>query len=57
MREHFKEMVFKTIIQRSIRLSEAPSHGKPIILYDVVSNGTSNYMNLAKEVLDKNENQ
>ena len=55
LREHFKEMVFKTIIQRSIRLSEAPSHGKPIILYDVVSNGTSNYMNLAKEVLDKNE--
>ncbi len=57
LREHFKDMVFKTIIQRSIRLSEAPSHGKPIILYDVVSNGTSNYMNLAKEVLDKNEKQ
>ena len=57
LREHFKDMVFKTIIQRSIRLSEAPSHGKPIILYDVVSNGTSNYMNLAKEVLDKNETQ
>ena len=55
LREHFQDMVFKTIIQRSIRLSEAPSHGKPIILYDVVSNGTSNYMNLAKEVLDKNE--
>lgn len=43
------------MIQRSIRLSEAPSHGKPIILYDVVSNGTTNYMNLAKEVLEKNE--
>ena len=57
LREHFKDLVFKTIIQRSIRLSEAPSHGKPIILYDVVSNGTSNYMNLAKEVLDKNETQ
>ena len=55
LREHFKDLVFKTIIQRSIRLSEAPSHGKPIILYDVVSNGTSNYMNLAKEVLEKNE--
>lgn len=55
LKEHFKDMVFKTIIQRSIRLSEAPSHGKPIILYDVVSNGTSNYMNLAKEVLEKNE--
>ncbi len=56
LKEHFGDMVFKTIIQRSIRLSEAPSHGKPIILYDVVSNGTSNYMNLAKEVLEKNEN-
>jgi chromosome partitioning protein len=55
LNEHFKEMVFKTIIQRNIRLSEAPSHGKPIILYDVMSNGTSNYLNLAKEVLDKNE--
>ena len=50
-------MVFDTIIQRSIRLSEAPSYGKPIILYDVMNNGTSNYMNLAKEVLDKNEKQ
>ena len=56
LREHFKDMVFNTIIQRNIRLSEAPSHGKPIILYDVMSNGTSNYLNLAKEVLEKNEN-
>lgn len=55
LREHFKDMVFNTIIQRNIRLSEAPSHGKPIILYDVMSNGTSNYLNLAKEVLEKNE--
>ena len=55
LREHFKDMVFNTIIQRSIRLSEAPSHGKPIVLYDVMNNGTSNYLNLAKEVLDKNE--
>lgn len=54
LREHFKDMVFDTIIQRSIRLSEAPSHGKPIILYDVMNNGTSNYLNLAKEVIDKN---
>ena len=54
LREHFKEMVFSTIIQRSIRLSEAPSHGKPIILYDVMNNGTSNYLNLAKEVLERN---
>lgn len=55
LNEHFQDMVFNTVIQRSIRLSEAPSHGKPIILYDVVSNGTTNYMNLAKEVLEKNE--
>ena len=55
LREHFKDMVFNTIIQRHIRLSEAPSHGKPIILYDVMSNGTSNYLNLAREVLEKNK--
>ena len=54
LREHFGDMVFNTIIQRNIRLSEAPSHGKPIILYDVMSNGTSNYLNLAQEVIDKN---
>ena len=54
LKEHFKDMVFKTIIQRNIRLSEAPSHGKPIILYDVICNGTTNYLNLAKEVLEKN---
>lgn len=55
LREHFKDMVFTTIIQRNIRLSEAPSHGKPIVLYDIMSNGASNYLNLAKEVMDKNE--
>ncbi len=55
LREHFKDMVFNTVISRSIRLSEAPSYGKPIILYDVMNNGTSNYLNLAKEILDKNK--
>ena len=54
LKEHFKDMVFKTVIQRNIRLSEAPSHGKPIILYDVICNGTTNYLNLAKEVLERN---
>ena len=54
LREHFGSMVFSTIIQRNIRLSEAPSHGKPIILYDVICNGTTNYLNLAKEVLERN---
>ena len=54
LRDHFKDMVFHTVIQRSIRLSEAPSYGKPIILYDVMNNGTANYLNLAKEVLQRN---
>lgn len=54
LREHFKEMVFNTIIQRNIRLTEAPSHGKPIILYDIMSNGSSNYLSLAREVLEHN---
>lgn len=54
LREHFSELVFDTVIQRNIRLSEAPSHGKPIVLYDVVSNGTTNYLNLAKEVIRHN---
>lgn len=54
LREHFQDMVFKTVIQRNIRLSEAPSHGKPIILYDIMCNGSSNYLNLAKEILEHN---
>ncbi len=54
LREHFKDLVFKTIIQRNIRLSEAPSHGKPIVLYDVMCPGTTNYLNLAKEILEHN---
>ncbi|MDE6871615.1 MAG: AAA family ATPase [Bacteroidales bacterium] len=55
LKEHFGDMVFKTVIQRNIRLSEAPSHGKPIILYDVISNGTANYLNFAREILEKNK--
>jgi len=55
LREHFKDLVFRTIIQRNIRLTEAPSHGKPIVLYDIASNGSTNYLNLAKEVLEHNE--
>ena len=54
LREHFRELVFKTVIQRNIRLSEAPSHGKPIILYDIMCNGSTNYLNLAREVLAHN---
>ena len=54
LRGHFTDLVFRTIIQRNIRLSEAPSHGKPIILYDIMSTGANNYLNLAKELLEKN---
>ena len=54
LREHFQNLVFQTVIQRNIRLSEAPSHGKPIILYDIMCNGSTNYLNLAREVLEHN---
>ena len=54
LRDHFRDLVFDTVIQRNIRLSEAPSHGKPIILYDIMCNGSTNYLNLAREVLEHN---
>src|SRR5207342_3313318 len=54
VRRHFDDMVFDTIIHRNTRLSEAPSFGKPVILYDSDSKGSVNYLNLAKEVLQKN---
>jgi chromosome partitioning protein len=54
VRRHFEEIVFNTIIHRNARLSEAPSVGKPVILYDANSKGSMNYLNLAKEILQKN---
>ena len=54
VRRHFEELVFNTIIHRNARLSEAPSFGKPVILYDANSKGSMNYLNLAKEILQKN---
>lgn len=54
VKKHFSEMVFKTIIQRNIRLGEAPSHGESIIAYDATSRGAINYINLANEVITKN---
>ncbi len=54
LKDHFGDLVFNTIIQRNIRLSEAPSHGKPIILYDIMSTGSANYLNFAKEVISRN---
>ena len=53
VREYFREDMFKTIIPRNVRLSEAPSHGLPIISYDIRSKGAESYIELAKEVLSK----
>lgn len=52
-RKFFSEKVFETVISRNVRLSEAPSFGKPILLYDILCTGAANYMNLAKEVLSR----
>ena len=54
VRRHFEDIVFSSIIHRNTRLSEAPSFGKPVILYDADSKGAVNYLNLAKEILQKN---
>jgi len=51
VRKHFKDKVLRTIIPRNIRLSEAPSHGKPILLYDIHSKGAESYLNLAREIM------
>ena len=56
IRKYFREKVYNTIVPRLIRLSEAPSHGKPIIAYDPKSRGSEAYLNLAKEVIEKNGN-
>jgi len=50
--EHFKEKVFKTVIPRNVRLSEAPSHGKPVLLYDINSRGAVAYLELAEELIN-----
>jgi chromosome partitioning protein len=54
VRRHFDELVFSSIIHRNTKLSEAPSFGKPVVLYDSDSKGAVNYLNLAKEILQKN---
>ena len=51
VRDFFTDLVFKTVIYRNVKLGEAPSHGKPALLYDAVSSGAQNYMKLAKEML------
>jgi len=55
VRTHFQDMVFDTIISRNIKLGEAPSYGKPAILYDAESTGAKSYLNLARELLQKND--
>ena len=55
VKKHFQQMVFETIVQRNIKLSEAPSFGKPVILYDAESKGSVNYLNLARELITNNE--
>jgi len=54
VQKHFNDMVFKTIIQRNVRLSEAPSYGESIINYDASSKGATNYLSLAREIITKN---
>ena len=56
VRTHFGEKVYRTVIPRNVRLSEAPSFGKPIILYDIRSRGSEAYINLAKEFIRRAEN-
>ena len=54
VKRHFQELVFNTIIQRNVKLSEAPSHGIPAILYDADSTGARNHLALAKELIERN---
>ena len=53
LRDYFKEKVFRTVIPRNVRLGEAPSHGMPVILYDVKSRGAAAYLALAQELLER----
>ncbi|MBQ3805518.1 MAG: ParA family protein [Prevotella sp.] len=53
VKRHFQELVFKTVIQRNVKLSESPSHGLPVILYDADAAGTKNHLALAKEIVSR----
>ncbi len=55
VKRHFQELVFKTVIQRNVKLSESPSHGLPVILYDADSTGAKNHLALAKEIIEKDK--
>lgn len=54
VRKHFQEKACTTVINRNVRLSEAPSHGKPVLLYDALSLGARNYLELAREIMERN---
>ncbi len=54
VQKYFGDKVYKTIIHRNVRLSESPSYGKPILLYDAISTGAKNYMSLASEIMERN---
>ena len=53
IRTHFPDLVFKSVIPRNVRLAEAPSHGKPIIYYDITSRGAASYLELAREIIQR----
>ena len=53
VRTHLKDLVFKTVIPRNVRISESPSHGLPVLLYDAHSRGAQSYLELAKELLER----
>lgn len=55
VKRHFQELVFRTVIQRNVKLSESPSHGLPVILYDADSTGAKNYLALSREIIEKNK--
>lgn len=57
VRKYFGDRVYKTVITRNVKLSEAPSHGRPVILYDAQTLGSQNYLQLASEILNKNNNK
>ena len=55
VKRHFQELVFTTVVQRNVKVSEAQSHGQPSILFDADSAGSRNHLALAKEIIEKNE--
>ena len=57
VKKYFGDKVFKTIIHRNVRISEAPSYGKPVILYDAISTGSQNYIALASELVERNSTE